>query len=402
MEVIPKNDQITFCSLYSGCGGLDLGFLQAGAKGVGSFDHDSDSVNTLKDNLKIDAHKCDLTLWDDSVLSAVASCDVLIAGPPCQGFSTAGKNNPQDARNDHLSNVARIAAKSKPKIVLIENVKGVLSPKNSEHLNKTKSILKDAGYTVTVDTHDSSEHGVAQSRKRVFIMATNSNEPKTLNLKCEERVSLSDVLRKENSESDNKKFLCRNSNEFKIARRILPGHKLSNVRRSLLSVHTWEIPEVFGSVSSEEVSLLETIVKLRRQKRRRSTGDADPVDVEYLEQLFGNSASTMISSLVDRKYLRWVGEFIDITNTFNGKFRRLKWDEISPTVHTRFGQPRYFLHPDDHRGFTIREAARIQSFPDKFVFHGSEASKFKMIGNAVPPKLANAVANDVIRVWKNL
>ena len=380
---------------------MDLGFTQAGFHGVRSFDNDKDSLHSLEKNLKTNIAKYDLSKWSDDVSDVVSSSDVLIAGPPCQGFSTAGKNNPLDERNDHLSNVAYIAAKAKPKIVVIENVKGVLSPKNSNHLNRTKSILEAAGYKVSVDIHDSSEHGVAQSRKRVFILGTISSEPFSLNMKCEERVSLSDVL-KLPIDTNDKKFLNPSSDEFKIANRILPGHKLSNVRRSLLSVHTWEIPEVFGDVTTREVSLLETIVKLRRQKRRRSTGDADPVQVEYLLQLFGESVTGMISSLVGRGYLRWVENNIDITNTFNGKFTRLKWDDISPTVHTRFGQPRYFLHPDEHRGFTVREAAQIQSFPDTYKFYGSEVSKFRMVGNAVPPKLANAVAIEIRRIWNNL
>ena len=169
-----------------------------------------------------------------------------------------------------------------------------------------------------------------------------------------------------------------------------------------MSVHTWDIPEVFGKVTKQEISLLETIVKLRRQKRRRSNGDADPVDVDYLKQLFGDNVGDMINSLVDRKYLRRDGGFVDITNTFNGKFRRLKWDDISPTVHTRFGQPRYFLHPTEHRGFSYEEAALIQSFPKDFTFSGSQSSKFRMIGNAVPPKLAESVAQDILRIWHEM
>ena len=379
---------------------MDLGFTQAGFKGVRSFDNDKDSLLSLKKNLKTNVANIDLSVWDEDVSDVVASSEVLIAGPPCQGFSTAGKNNPNDVRNDHLSNVAHIAAKAKPKIVLIENVKGVLSPKNANHLDRTRSILEQAGYKVSIDTHDSSEHGVAQSRKRVFILATMSSQVFSINMKCEERVCLSDVLQhREIQENEGKKFLSTSSDEFKIAKRILPGHKLSNVRRSPLSVHTWDIPEVFGAVSKQEISLLETIVKLRRQKRRRANGDADPVQVEYLSQLFGTDVIHLLNSLVNRGYLRWIDKHIDITNTFNGKFKRLKWDDISPTVHTRFGQPRYFLHPDEHRGFTTREAARIQSFPDSYQFHGSEVSKFRMIGNAVPPKLGKAVANEVKRIW---
>ena len=87
-----------------------------------------------------------------------------------------------------------------------------------------------------------------------------------------------------------------------------------------------------------------------------------------------------------------MGAFYDLTNAFNGKFRRLKWDQPAPTVDTRFGQPRYFLHPDEDRGFSVREAARIQGFPDAYKFPSSDSIAFRLIGNAVPPPMANAIA----------
>lgn len=377
--------------------------MDAGFTPLRSFDFNSEAVSVLKENVHKDAIVYDLSSWDASLTDCVEKADVLIAGPPCQGFSTAGKNNPKDVRNDHLSNVANIAAVARPKIVIIENVKGVLAPKNSDHLNKTVGILTSAGYQVSYATHDASDYGVAQSRKRVFIVGTLSEKKHSLNLKCSERVSLRDVLHGQNRERiAASKYLKKGTDEYRIAKKILPGQKLSNVRRSLVSVHTWDIPEVFGQVTKSEVSLLETIVKLRRQKRRRPDGDADPVDVEYLRQLFGEDVTSMVNSLVSRKYLRREGKYIDITNTFNGKFRRLKWDDVSPTVHTRFGQPRYFLHPTEHRGFSVKEAALIQSFPSNFKFSGSETSQFRMIGNAVPPRLAKSIAEDVHRIWNEM
>ena len=397
-----SNDNVTFVSLYSGCGGMDLGFLQAGMKCIKSLDYDVDAIKTLLHNLKVNAEICDLTNYDSSLIDLISTADILIAGPPCQGFSTAGKNNPFDERNDHLVNVARIAGRAKPKVVLIENVKGILSPKNAIHLEKAKEILQGAGYTLSMGIHDASDYGVAQSRKRVFILATKTNSPISLSLICEERVNLADVLSNLDGNDNCKKFIQVDSLEYRIAERIMPGHKLSNVRRSRTSLHTWEIPEVFGAVNEKEVSLLETIVKLRRQKRRRPTGDADPVSIELLLQLFGPEIHALILSLLEKKYLRQSDGFVDVTNTFNGKYWRLKWDDISPTVHTRFGQPRYFLHPNENRGFTVREAATIQSFPNEFEFLGTENSKFRMIGNAVPPKLAKAIALDIKKIWRTL
>ena len=86
---------------------------------------------------------------------------------------------------------------------------------------------------------------------------------------------------------------------------------------------------------------------------------------------------------------------MDLSHTFNGKYRRLSWDHPAPTVDTRFGDPKYYLHPEEQRGLSVREAARIQGFPDDFVFAGSKAAQFRMVGNAVPPPLAKQLAEAI-------
>src|SRR5258708_3791391 len=97
--------------------------------------------------------------------------------------------------------------------------------------------------------------------------------------------------------------------------------------------------------------------------------------------------------LIAKNYIRRVGDCFDLVHTFNGKFRRLRWDQPSLTVDTRFSSPRYFLHPEEQRGFTIREAARIQGFPDDFIFFGESKAQIRHIGNAVPPPVAYQLAD---------
>jgi DNA (cytosine-5)-methyltransferase 1 len=184
-------------------------------------------------------------------------------------------------------------------------------------------------------------------------------------------------------------YLDRSSVGYKIAEKLKAGQKLSNVRSGPRAVHTWEIPEVFGSTTRKEREVLEEVLRLRRRNRIRDFGDADPVETKLLKKLFGSS---LIASLEAKSYLKRVGDSHDLVGTFNGKYRRLHLDEPSYTVDTRFGDPRYFLHPTENRGFTVREAARIQGFPDGFVFNGSKSEQFRMIGNAVPPPMATNFA----------
>tara|TARA_R110001599_G_scaffold192392_1_gene387742 strand:- start:4229 stop:5269 length:1041 start_codon:yes stop_codon:yes gene_type:complete len=342
----------------------------------------------------------DLGAFGEEHRSLLEGADVIVAGPPCQGFSTAGLNDPDDDRNNHVLNVARIASMIRPKVVLIENVRGLLSPKNSKHFERTVTLLRENGYSVSSSIYNLADYGIAQRRVRVLIVAVLTSGKFKFQIPSQERNSLEDVLAGVDEVNDfEPNLLEEKSVEQLISSKIGPGQKLSNVRSGLSAVHTWDIPEVFGSVSSQEVSLLEAVVRLRRQNRRRDFGDADPVSMGDIEQFCGASSRALVTSLIDKKYLRKIDGFIDLRNTFNGKFRRLKWDDVSPTVDTRFGQPRYFLHPDGNRGMTVREAARIQSFGDDFTFEGSKVAKYRMIGNAVPPKFAQLVGETLINNW---
>ncbi len=400
---INNRDNIKFASLYSGCGGLDQGFLDAGLTGTCAIDFDRSALANLANNLGTKTICMDLGTFGEEQKALLEGVDIIAAGPPCQGFSTAGRNDPDDYRNDHVWNVARIAALVKPKVVLIENVRGLLNAKNLKHFDKTVSVLRENGYSVSWSTYNLTDYGIAQRRIRVLILAVLSETGLELQIPCQKRKSLDIVLKGVDKVGDFEAVhLTDLSDEKKIARRILPGQKLSNVRSGFSAVHTWEIPEVFGAVEDQEIKLLETIVKLRRQNRKRDFGDADPVSMGEIQNHFISSAEALVDSLVDKKYLRRADGNIDLTNTFNGKFRRLKWDDVSPTVDTRFGQPRYFLHPAEDRGFSVREAARIQSFPDRFVFSGSEAAKYRMIGNAVPPDFAKLVAGTIVSRWDSL
>jgi DNA (cytosine-5)-methyltransferase 1 len=182
---------------------------------------------------------------------------------------------------------------------------------------------------------------------------------------------------------------CSDSVDGKIAARIGSGQKLTNSRGGESAVHTWNIPEVFGRTNAAERGVLEHVLKTRRTERRRTFGDADPVNRRQLTNKFSVQE---VSSLLRKGYLKDMGRYVDLTHTFNGKYRRQQISMPSRTVDTRYGDPQLFLHPTESRPFTVREAARVQGFPDEFVFSGSTRQQFRMIGNAVPPPVGSAVA----------
>ena len=385
-------DSPKFLSLFSGCGGLDLGFSQAGFFGNLSVDIDDIALSVHRKNLGCPVQKLDLTQADpDSEMSN--GVDVLLAGSPCQGFSTSGMRRVDDPRNSLLFVAPRIALKHRPKVVVAENVPGALSGAHRVYWDTLHQKMRDLGYQ-THDLHiNSSDFGVAQSRRRILLIAWRTGAIPSFVIEKKEKKVLADVLGEVDGVPNHAPvFLGEFSDDYRIAIRMGQGQKLTNSRSGDRSIHTWDIPEVFGKTTKLEKEVLSEVLKLRRQVRRRDFGDADPVSTKFLKNVYG---SDVLVRLVAKNYLRKLGHYHDLTNTFNGKYRRLRMDSPSRTVDTRFGDHRLFLHPLENRAFTVREAARIQGFPDDFTFSGTTAQQFRMIGNAVPPPLAYGVAKFV-------
>lgn len=381
-----------FASLFSGCGGFDLGYQAQGWRSSGAYDSDSEACDNFRANLNEKIFNVDLNkgIPNEEELDDI---DVLIAGPPCQGFSTAGRRRLHDERNHLLTLTGKLAKRVHPKVLVVENVPGSLAGKHVRYWKELNEMMRVAGYWTHTISCQTSSLGMSQLRKRVLFFAWRTKRDIEFNIPTlaprDLRMALAGVDGKTNH---NPTFLKPNTREWKIAKNIKPGQKLCNVRGGKNSVAAWDIPEVFGVVTDHERTILELLRRLRRQDRVRDFGDADPVSLVRLEAALGDPFHSLVEGLITKGYLRRVNGGIDLAGTFNGKFRRQSWDRPSCTVDTRFGAPRYFLHPSNHRGFTVREAARLQGFDDSYVFQGSEKSHYRLIGNAVPPPLGSLAA----------
>ena len=393
-----KNGRMTFASLFSGCGGFDIGFATRGFQSKGAFDWDADAVENFSANVEGPMSRVDLTqgIPNEHTLHGI---DALIAGPPCQGFSTAGKRQVNDARNHLLTLTGTIARRISPKVLVVENVAGALSGEHARYLNELDSSMRTAGYRTHTMRCQAADLGMAQLRRRVLFFAWRTGKDFEFTTPRLPASDLRSVITGASRHPNQKPLtLTQQSREWLIAKRIKPGQKLSNVRGGENAVATWDIPEVFGHITEHERTVLELLRRLRRQERQRDHGDADPVSLTRLEAALGAPFHRLVESLIAKRYLKRVDGGIDLVGTFNGKFRRLAWDKPSCTVDTRFGSPRYFLHPTQQRGFTVREAARIQGFSDSYVFRGSEQAQYRMIGNAVPPPLGEFAARIVTQL----
>ncbi len=392
-----KQRKLTYISLYCGCGGFDDGFIKNGFSCLGAFDIDQAAINVYNRNIGPYGH-----VWDLSSATLPYKIqepvDVVISGSPCQGFSTVGKRDVNDPRNNLLLTGGEIALRLKAKIFIAENVMGSVAGKHKVYWDKLEKMFKDAGYSVSFIKCDARTFGIPQLRKRILMIARKGTKVLKPVFTATKMNTLREILDKPiNVQNHDIEWLDQDSTTYKIALQIKPGQKLSNVRGSDRSVHTWEIPEVFGEINTRQKELLHEIMRLRRRLRKRKGGDADPVDIFVLKEHFGSAVIKTIDNLVRKGYLKYRSEkMVDLAHTFNGKYRRLCYSRPSPTVDTRFGSPTYFLHPDEHRPMTVREAARIQGFRDNFVFIGTTKQQFQMVGNAVPPPVSAELARTVM------
>lgn len=379
----------TFASLFCGCGGFDLGFAQAGFRCMGAFDVDPVAVKVHQRNLGAHAQVHDLSA-KGLLPVPMPDLDVLVAGPPCQGFSTMGRRDPKDPRNSLMLRAGDIAVAIQPKVVVVENVVGVMAGAQRRFWQALRRKLENAGYQTIDFLVDVRALGIAQRRRRMILVAWNTGHRLSVPMPTGQAATLKDALKGVTGKENHKpRFLAPSSLGGRIAPRIKRGQKLCNVRAGSKCVPSWAVSEVFGKVTRQEIQVLELMRQLRRRDRRRAFGDADPVSARSLSVAAGKPIGDILKSLIAKGYVRRVDKLYDLTHTFNGKYRRLEWSESAPTVDTRFGDPRYFLHPDANRGFTVREAARIQGFPDSFVFEGELRSQYRLVGNAVPPPLGH-------------
>jgi DNA (cytosine-5)-methyltransferase 1 len=393
-----NESKLTYISLFSGCGGFDVGFKENGYTCLGAYDINPHVLNVHANNLNHPVFIHDLNNHNLPG-NLPAEIDVVVSGSPCQGFSTIGKREINDPRNFLLLTGGEIAIKYKAKVFICENVLGSTSGEHKKYWSKLLGILHKNGYHSKMVKYNALDFGLPQLRRRIILYAWKSKKIQDFEflIPQEPRVTLKKIFKNlDKTKNHNLDYIDTGSIDYKIASKIGPGQKLCNVRGGDRSVHSWHIPEVFGRVNRKEEEFLILLMKLRRQIRRREKGDADPVEKKILKTYFNSGTDQIISTLIEKGYIKEVNKkFIDLKNTFNGKYKRLDITSYSPTVDTRFGTYKNFLHPLENRALSVREAARIQGFSDDFSFFGPIQKQYEMIGNAVPPPLSCFIAKSV-------
>lgn len=338
--------------LFSGCGGISLGFKLSGYEIIGGIDVNSDASQTFQNNFPNSKAYCKdlMDISEEEIIELypnIKEVDVVVGGPPCQGFSSANRylKEEDDPRNKLFFEFLKFVKIAEPKAVVIENVRGILTKDNGYAKDRIISILEELGYKVSYRVLNAAEYGVPQKRLRNFFVAT-KEEVFDFNLieKHKEIITVEDAI--------GELYDLDNQTEQEIyyiedAPQTEYRHYLRNEDNS---IHNHKI----------------TYPMDRVQER-----------MSYVPQ--GGNWKDVPEELWDT--IR--------SNRHSSAYKRLKEDEYSITIDTGHGN---YFHPIYHRVPTVRESARIQSFPDSFIFSGSKTSQFKQVGNAVPPLLAKSIA----------
>lgn len=340
----------TFIDLFSGCGGLSYGLEMAGHKCLLGVDANQDALDSFALNHPHAKTFCgDIKTLKPNKLRALIGekkIEMVVGGPPCQGFSTVGRGVVEDERNHLFKEFVRIVRLTRPKVILFENVTGLVAKKNEKILSQIFSYFQKLGYTMDARILSAEEFGVPEKRRRAIIMGVLDGE-------C---------------------LFPRATHGVRA------GKKVVTVKEALKNLKARD-----GKIYNHDTSMAE-LSKIQDKARLKHIPPGRGIRYEEDQK-----------ELLPKKL--WYD--VDWNKLRERRFRqtrlqRLPLDGPSPTILT--ARTSYY-HPVEPRYLTPREAAKCQSFPNDFKFSGSQTAQFRQIGNAVPPLLARALG-EVIKEIK--
>jgi DNA (cytosine-5)-methyltransferase 1 len=369
--------------LFSGAGGITLGLANAGFEVVFCADRDEACALTHAHNFPTIPFACtDVEALNGSLILKSAGMkrgelDLLIGGPPCQGFSIIGQRQIWDPRNGLFQEFLRLATELHPKCVVIENVTGLATLNKGTVLRDIGRAFALAGYTVDCAELLAAQYGVPQMRWRMFFIGWRLDQGKRggFPLPTHGRAGIGDLVPNRSITADE----CEGFVTIGEAIGDLPPIKGGEEGTLYAGVPTTDYQRAMR-VGAQLALANHYAARLSKQNMAR---------IERLEP--GDDWRALPRHLLPggmQKALR---------KDHTRRYRRMQWDGIARSIITRFRDPKSgeYIHPEQHRTISIREAARIQSFPDWFVLKGNYTQQYDQVGNAVPPLLARAVAKEI-------
>ncbi|MBA2840871.1 DNA (cytosine-5)-methyltransferase 1 [Methanococcus maripaludis] len=361
---IKINNEFTMIDLFCGAGGFSVGGEWAGFQSILGLDYLKPAITTWKENhpnaISILGDITKINPLDIKKLTGGINIDLITAGVPCQGFSLANrKHNTEDKRNYLFLDLMRFIEVFNPKAVIIENVSALRSRGNGKFEKEILGALDTLGYSGVVKTLNAADYGVPQLRERVFFVG------------------------------------LKNGKEFEF-----PEGKFKNISRNQKIKDNKHFPyrTVYDAISD-----------LPKIESHQSAEEYDEKPITDYQELMRGFSNILSIKKCDKVYNHVaprhdLGTIEKIRTTEPGKpmypkFKqriRLSYDNPSPTQLAGGIRPQFqFGHPELNRGLTIRERARIQSFPDSYIFTGSVVQERVQTGNAVPPLLVYEILKEL-------
>lgn len=389
--------------LFAGAGGLSSGFMQAGFAIPFAIEHDLWASETYRHNHPVTTLLTqDIREISDTVLTEYQGADVVMGGPPCQGFSISASNRRKtdDPRNFLYLEFIRVVSIIKPKVVLIENVREIQRFKLADGrllCNDIKERLAALGYMSEILTLNASDFGVPQARIRTFIFATRD----------------ADQLR----EAVNNLLAGQSVREGQFSG--APSfHSLWNAISDLPAVEPWKVSEdaVLPYACEPQNSYQKTLRGNSPNAYNHVPMRHTPRMIERFRHSIEGAECPLLSLPEDLSPRARGNPEIPSGISYDQNHRRLDPNKLSPTITASFYSS--FIHPYQPRNLTVREAARLQSFPDSYIFKGKRTTlskkllarkgefgdlhldQFNQVGNSVPPLLAKILARQIERIVK--
>lgn len=344
----------TMIDLFSGVGGLSLGFEMAGFKAVLANEYDPAIAQSYINNrpyVKMLVNDITKLPIKDTFYQYNNKIDLVVGGPPCQGFSQKGQRKSiNDERNFLFRYYYKVVSLVKPKYFVMENVPNLLTTENGYFKKEIISLFENIGYKIVADVLNASDFGVPQNRKRAVIIGRLGDYALCMPRPQTKKVSIWDAI------SDLAYLESGEGTEVQKYR-FAPQSEYQEFLRK-------DSPLLYNHIATKHSELA-----LKRLQMIPPNSGREVLPPEHLTK-----------------------------SIYSGTWSRMQKDDISVTITTRFDTPSSgrFTHPYLNRAITVREAARIQSFPDTFIFYGNKSSQMKQVGNAVPPLLAKAIAEVLI------
>ncbi|NPA07852.1 MAG: DNA cytosine methyltransferase [Chlorobi bacterium] len=408
--------KLKFIDLFAGAGGLSEGFVRAGFTPVAHVEMNKDACDTLrtrtafhwlKEEGRISEYYDYLhgtitrkELWSkipDHLIKSVINTeiseknlpaifelideelgndtvDLVIGGPPCQAYSVAGrvrKDMTDDPRNHLYKHYVEFLKKYQPKMFVFENVPGILSANNGHYLQLIFDAVREAGYELDKKVLNSQDFGVLQDRKRVIIIGW-----------------------KNNLEIEYPKF-------YKVEQRFeIAKHLFSDLPKIKSGQGEWGVsPYIQDTNDYLKASGIRNGIEFTTQHLSRFNNENDLEIYRIAVDKWVNEGKRLNYAELPPRLIKH-----NNTKTFTNRFQVVNHKGVSHTVVAHIcADGHYYIHPDitQNRSITVREAARIQSFPDDYFFESSRTAAFKQIGNAVPVLMAEGIAKE-IKTLKNV